>query len=50
MTFAAFNYVLDNVMTKTRENREGLDLNGLNHVLVYTDDINIPGENVNLKI
>lgn len=36
-------------MTKAGQNRDGLEFNGLNHVLVYTGDINMAGQNVNLE-
>jgi hypothetical protein len=31
---------------KAKENQEVLELNGTHHLMVYSDDINILGENV----
>jgi hypothetical protein len=42
-----FQLCVKDAARKVRENQEGLEMNGTHHVLVYADDVNIPGGNKN---
>jgi hypothetical protein len=41
-----FNFALECAIGKVQENQVGLKLNGIHHLLAYTDDVKLQGNNI----
>jgi hypothetical protein len=43
-----FNFALEYVIRKVKENQEGLKLNETHQILAYADDVNLLGDNIGI--
>jgi hypothetical protein len=43
-----FNCALEYAIRNVKDNKEGFELNRTHHFLVYADDVNLFGKNVNI--
>jgi hypothetical protein len=44
-----FNFALEYAIIKVQEDKEGFEMNGTHEFLIYAENINLLGKNINIK-